>query len=439
MNGHNLLLVYFLLGFVQVQGGNILFLSPVPSPSHHIFNRVLGVGLAEKGHNVTFLSADLDKRPIPNLHYVHLEKTYETIKAGQEEIDILAFAELTAYQYLFVAADYFELVCTGNLASKGIDELLNYPKDFKFDVVIYDFTFGPCVLPLLARFNYPVLISITAFSNPPYTTDLVGGQKYPGYLPHYMLNIGPKEMNLMDRINNHFLFIVDWMTRRFSANTKMEKLAREKFSFDFPSMSALQERTALIFVNSDNSFDLVEPLEPNMIQIGGMQITPPKPIAKDLEDFISRGKKGTVLMSLGTNVKSNMLGNEHQKRNLNKALRSGMAVKVDFTDFTLENFKSKINTVLEDSKYSQKALHISKLFRDKPQKPLDVAIWWTEFAMRNPNLDHMRSKTLTSGWFVSRSYDVILLFIVLLHLFVFAIKKVVTFMRCKSNKKTKKE
>lgn len=47
------------------------------SISHHIFNYALAVGLANKGHNVTYFSGDLDKNPPPNLHNVHFDELYE--------------------------------------------------------------------------------------------------------------------------------------------------------------------------------------------------------------------------------------------------------------------------------------------------------------------------------------------------------------------------
>jgi glucuronosyltransferase len=189
--------------------GNVLFINGIPSPSHHLFNRVLVVGLAEKGHNVTFLSVDKAKKETPNVHYVHLEKTYEIFFNGEESMDMLAFADQTEIDSVVELPEVCELVCDGILASKGLDDLLNYPKDFKFDAVIYDFTFGPCLLPLLHRFNYPPLISISAFSNPPYTTDWVGGQKYPAYVPHYAVTY-PQQMTFTQRVFNAYLYFIDW-------------------------------------------------------------------------------------------------------------------------------------------------------------------------------------------------------------------------------------
>lgn len=224
-----------------------------------------------------------------------------------------------------------------------------------------------------------------------------------------------------------------------------------------------------------------------------------------MEKFIKSGRKGTVLMSLGTNMKSNQLGDEKlkniletfalipdynflwkfesdakdlpiapsknvmigqflpqndilahpnivafishagmlstheslwhgkpiigipffvdQHRNLNKAIRNGIAVKVDFRNLSPEVFKPLIMKVLENPKFAEKAQKISKLFQDKPRRPLDVAVWWIEYVIRNPNLEFLKSPTLKLGPFVSRSYDALLVLIVLLHIFIFVLVK----------------
>lgn len=204
-------LKYFVLCALITQslGANILFLSSVASPSHHIFNRALVLGLA-KDHNITFVSADITDKKHPNVHYIHLEKVYEFLYEGDEVIDLMAMAEETPIESLSALYNYFYVNCDGALASNGLEQILNYPNDFKFDVVIHDFTCGPCLLPLVHKFNYPPLIAITAFGIPPYTVTSIGGQKYPAYIPHYNLNY-PTLMTFSERFFNTLLHFLDFM------------------------------------------------------------------------------------------------------------------------------------------------------------------------------------------------------------------------------------
>lgn len=87
--------------------------------------------------------------------------------------------------------------------------MLNYPDNFKFDLVIYDYTMGPCILGFLHRFNYPPLVSVTAFNNPTYTTEIVGGHNYYAYIPYCSLNYDTN-MNFGERLINLFTHLYDY-------------------------------------------------------------------------------------------------------------------------------------------------------------------------------------------------------------------------------------
>ena len=96
-------------------------------------------------------------------------------------------------------------VCTELTKNKGLSVIMNYPDDFKFDLMIYDYTMLPCMLGLLHKFNYPPLVGITAFCNPPFTADILGGDKLGLTVkPHYMLSYD-KDMNILQRLDNGFL------------------------------------------------------------------------------------------------------------------------------------------------------------------------------------------------------------------------------------------
>lgn len=112
-------------------------------------------------------------------------------------------------QAVFSFYDFGAFMCEGISLSKGLDVIRSYPDDFKFDLVINDYTCGPCLLGLLPKFKYPPLIGISAFNNPPYTSDIVGGDKL-GLTtkPFYILNYD-LDMNIVERIHNGFINFLD--------------------------------------------------------------------------------------------------------------------------------------------------------------------------------------------------------------------------------------
>lgn len=193
----------------QAFGANVLYISGVASPSHHIFNRALAVGLA-RSHNVTFVSADISKTPIPNLHYIHLEKIYAELYEGDDSLDLMEMSKVGLLTMLWEFDRYIVKSCDGAHNSEGLETILNYPKDFKFDVVVHDNTCGYCLLPMIERFNSPPLVAVSPFSNPPYSIFTVGGHKYPAYIPHYLMNY-PLVMSFTQRVYNLFVYGVDYL------------------------------------------------------------------------------------------------------------------------------------------------------------------------------------------------------------------------------------
>ncbi|KAG5685002.1 hypothetical protein PVAND_014205 [Polypedilum vanderplanki] len=284
----------FSLLMVATQSANILFTSELWSPSHHIFNSALARALAERGHNVTFVSADLDKNPPKNLHYIHLEKQYEIFveeSTGNKASTVFNianytdFVEMSPWFNIMIFNGYGFDVCSSLAKSKGFWRILNYPDDFKFDLMINDYTVGPCLLGLLKKFNYPPLIGITAFCNPPTTADIIGGDKLGLTVkPHYTLDYDASE-NTMEFRN-------------------LIKEMKEIYGQDLPYAGDLEKMMQIALVNSHPAVEFAESLPPNVIEVGGMHIKESKPLDEEIEKFLSKGKKGSVLMSLGSNFRS---------------------------------------------------------------------------------------------------------------------------------------
>lgn len=276
------------------------------------------------------------------------------------------------------------------------------------------------------------------------------------------------------------------------------------FGSDIPYAGDLEKLTALMLVNSNPAVDYPDSNPPNIIQVGGMQIKEPKPVPKDMEDFLNKGKKGSILMALGTNIRSDELGEENikmvleafrqipdynflwkfetselitdlppnvkisawvpqndilahpkvklfithagllsshealwwgvpmvgipfladQHRNLHKSVMSGIAVKVDIHTFSTWEFKTAINEVLKNPKYKRNIEVKSKAFRDQPEKPIDRAIWWTEYILRNPKPIHLRPAELNLGLLGSHFWDIQILLVIAVVLLVLLLRPV---------------
>lgn len=75
---------------------------------------------------------------------------------------------------------------------------------------------------------------------------------------------------------------------------------------------------------------------------------------------------------------------------------------------TTDTIKEKLHALLYNPKYFENAKKLSARFRDQKEKPLDRAVWWIEWLLRNPNANEfLRSPVLRLGYIVGNSYDVI--------------------------------
>lgn len=101
---------------------------------------------------------------------------------------------------------FYLLIFTDALQSNGFRTLLNYPNDFKFDLIVNDFTIGSCLLPFIHKFNYPPLVAVSAYGHPPFLNDLIGGHHYYAYVPFTMTSFNDA-MTFSQRFYNFLLYI----------------------------------------------------------------------------------------------------------------------------------------------------------------------------------------------------------------------------------------
>lgn len=67
----------------------------------------------------------------------------------------------------------------------------------------------------------------------------------------------------------------------------LEEKVRKRYKFkNLPKIKELEQRSVIMFVNTNNAVDNPEPLQPNMIEIGGLQIAEPKPLSSVRSYFL---------------------------------------------------------------------------------------------------------------------------------------------------------
>lgn len=95
-------------------------------------------------------------------------------------------------------------------------------------------------------------------------------------------------------------------------------------------------------------------------------------------------------------------------QNAKRVVETGMGLKLDIRYLRRDELKATIQKLLTNKEFSRKAQQMSRNFRDQPQKPMERALWWIEYVLRNPDVSFLTSKRLNEMNFVTKhSIDVI--------------------------------
>lgn len=96
-----------------------------------------------------------------------------------------------------------------------------------------------------------------------------------------------------------------------------------------------------------------------------------------------------------------------QQMNIRKAVQSGYALGLNFADLPRDTFKSSILEMMNNPKYSSNAKAISTIYHDQPVKPLDLAIYWTEYVLRHKGATHLRNPAQKMNFLQKHSIDTV--------------------------------
>ncbi|XP_049929726.1 UDP-glucuronosyltransferase 2C1-like [Epinephelus moara] len=93
--------------------------------------------------------------------------------------------------------------------------------------------------------------------------------------------------------------------------------------------------------------------------------------------------------------------------NLSRIKAKGGAVIVDIAELDRHIFADALMTAIHNSSYRENMQKLSRLHRDQPMKPLDLAVFWIEYVIRHKGARHLQAQSNKMSWFVYNSVDVI--------------------------------
>lgn len=96
-----------------------------------------------------------------------------------------------------------------------------------------------------------------------------------------------------------------------------------------------------------------------------------------------------------------------QKLNAATALASGYGLTIHYDNLTESYFDQCLFDLLHNRRYTTRAKEISKIYHDRPMKPLDKAIFWIEYVIRYKGAHHLQVDGLYLPWYQYLLLDVI--------------------------------
>ncbi|XP_050744985.1 UDP-glycosyltransferase UGT5 isoform X2 [Drosophila biarmipes] len=79
-----------------------------------------------------------------------------------------------------------------------------------------------------------------------------------------------------------------------------------------------------------------------------------------------------------------------QFRNLEVIEEMGASLSLNLNSMTREELRDAVDRLINQSKYRENALTVSRRFRDQPMHPLETAVYWTEYILRYKGANHMK-------------------------------------------------
>ncbi|CAK1580193.1 unnamed protein product [Parnassius mnemosyne] len=462
--------------------------------------RPIGLELAERGHNVTVITAHKEKNPPKNYHEIMVDdkKIWDVIGGGRP--NVFTMASMSAEQF------HDKILWAGGLAVTEMALNSSQVKRFlaidqKFDLVICEQFFQEATYILAHKYKAPLAL-VTTFGNCMRHNIVIRN-------PLQLATVIPEFLDITDptsfwgRLRNFYFTVYEFIWWKYWYMEKQEQLVQKymkNLAEPVPSLYEMQRQASLMLINSHFSFDTPAAYLPNIVEIGGLHLTRSDgELPQDLKTFLDHSKDGVVYMNFGSNVRSSELPIDKKNAFLSVFRRINQTVLWKWEDDHLENkppnleirkwmpqkeilahpnikvfishggligtqeaifnavpiigipiyadqynnllqveekgfgkilrynhinekgLENVLLEVLNNDTYKQKALEISKKFKDRPLTPLDTAMFWLEYTIRNNNSESMKNPAADLNWFAYLMIDVYAFIVFVFLTFIFLV------------------
>ncbi|CAL8148111.1 unnamed protein product [Orchesella dallaii] len=449
---------------------NILFFFAGGNVSHKTSVWPWVLALANKGHNVTFVSPHSKALKVhPNITDLAAIPLYDIVSQVYQVDRFKDRDDGTFQNFDYNSAAY--ATCKAVTDNKDTGPVLGpLFRDGKFDLVVVNTVFGECGY-YVGHYFKAKIIGYTPCSFITWFYDTYGILPEVGWVPDLILTMYNIPMTYMERVFNTLLPFYWAYSKNYGLSPMLEEAAKPLFPDEenLPTLYELENNVSIMLVNSHASVDFARTMTPLFVDIGGMASwASEKELPAKIQNFMDKsGSEGVVLISFGSTVLLNAVSTRYQAmffhlihefpdvrfimrwngplpkfldedevpRNLlvsewlpqKEILRhpklkvfvthggvssiqeatyygvpmiviplfadqdynayrieaQQVGLRAEIRGMTEDTLVTAVDKILKDEKFKKNMMKKSAIFRDRPQNPVDTAVFWTEFALRH--------------------------------------------------------
>ncbi|KAJ3642462.1 hypothetical protein Zmor_025250 [Zophobas morio] len=297
-------LLFLGIGISVCASYKILSISHISTKSHYILSSRLVEEIAKKGHEVTFITPYPKKTPFKNVKEIGLEGLQDLFPEGS----MFAHEGANPLQKSFFVNQMQYRFSEYLLSHEKIQNLMKSQE--RFDAVILYYYLNDAMLALAHHFKAPVILF---GSMPLYASEnfLLSFPTQSAYVPNIVTE-HTGHMDFWQRLKNTFY---DHAMALYYQHFMLPKHAKlvDTYIPGKPDLYKMLNNESLALINSHVSTTEPIPHVPNAIEIGGFHIDEPKPLPKELKQYLDDSVNGVILFSMGSIVRSAHFPEEKRK------------------------------------------------------------------------------------------------------------------------------
>lgn len=138
---------------------------------------------------------------------------------------------------------------------------------------------------------------------------------------------------------------------------------------------------------------------------------------KNMKLFVTHGGKGSVVESQYHGIP--MVGLPvfgDQPGNIDKIVKVGYGLKLDYKTMTEEELSTAVNEVLNNPSYAANVKRFSDTYKDRPMSARESVVYWTEYVIRHHGAPHLQSPLVHMNVIQQYSIDVLAVIFAVLYI-----------------------